>query len=94
MNTKTTPPTWADLAELEPRLQPMLNEIQSIKDDGQSRRFCADEIWVSEFKPELCRIIGFGRRPAHPILSTAFAYEIAFDKLRDAFPPCRNCACL
>jgi hypothetical protein len=89
-----TEPTWADLTSLEPRLAGMSAEIQAITDDGESRCFCADEIWSERFKPELCQLVGFFRRPGHPVLSTSFAYDTAFEKLRGAFPPCRNCCCL
>ena len=94
MKLNNTAPTWADFTRLEPRLSGMLAEIRTITDDGESRCFCSDQIWSERFKPELCRLIGFHRKPGHRVLSTAFAYEIAFDKLRGAFPPCRNCCCL
>jgi hypothetical protein len=88
------PPTWERLAELEPGLQSLLNEARSIRDDGAASGFCASDIWIRCLKPRLRRLAGFDREPSDRVLSTAYAYEIALNKLLDALPPCRNCGCL
>jgi hypothetical protein len=44
-------------------------------------------------KPLLINLVGFGRRDFHPILGTSAAYDIAYDTLLAAVPPCRNCSC-
>lgn len=90
--TKSTH-AFDSLVQHEPRLADMLDEIQGLKDDPEDDCFCANARWQNEYKPELQLLVGWLRHPDHPVLSTEQAFEVARDRLYDALPPCRGCAC-
>lgn len=83
--------TWAMLLALEPRLRGLLREAQQA-DSGCGNRFCGMEAWRA-LKPRLVEIVGYCRSDFHPILGTCAAYELAYDRLLNAIPPCRGCSC-
>jgi hypothetical protein len=83
--------TWEKLMQLEPRLRGLWQEAQHC-DRFCGDRFCGMEAWPA-LKPRLVEIVGHCRSDFHPVLGTAAAYEIAYDRLLEAVPPCRGCSC-
>ena len=92
--------TWRILCELEPRLLDLYNEVSSIKDEG-GEYFCANAVWYGRgnfegFKHRLVALVGFRRQNdgSDPRLAASRSYDIAYHKIYDALPDCRNCACI
>jgi hypothetical protein len=96
--TVEKPLTWARLVELEPRLAELLAEIRRVKDDKRRSEFCANGAWYGTydtegFKPRFASLVGFeAKGPAE--LKTMAAYDLAYEKLYQALPNCRNCFCI
>ena len=82
---------WVSLIEIEPRLAELYEEVRKLKDPGGGY-FCAETIWHRRIKPQLVALVGF--RAHAPRLRSMAAYDLAFEKLYGAMPPCRGCACL
>lgn len=92
--------TWNELCELEPRLLHLYDEARVIRDEG-GPSFCANAVWYGRhgyegLKPKLCELVGFHREGdgSDPRLATARAYDLAYHKVYDALPDCRDCACI
>ncbi len=88
--------TWEKLVEIEPRLGQLLAEVRKVKDDKQMAGFCANNVWFGNnrhhgFKPRMYVLVG--RASVHPQLRSSTAYSMAYAKLYDALPSCRNCNC-
>lgn len=84
--------TWKLLVELEPRLGEMLKRAKSV--NGEDKHFCANAVWFDEFKPELCTLVGWDASGFDLRLHTERAYDIAYNKIYDVLPPCKDCLCL
>lgn len=91
---------WEDLVRIEPRLGEMLKEIQSIKDDGTAPSFCANAQWYrspgegeDSFKDRLVAMAGWHAQSSDPEIRSDLAYNVAYEKLYEALPNCRNCGC-
>ena len=82
--------TWEKLMQLEPRLRDLWQEAQHA--DFCGGRFCSQDAWRA-IKLRLVEIVGHCRSDFHPILGTSAAYELAYDRLLEAVPSCRGCAC-
>jgi hypothetical protein len=82
--------TWGKLAECEPALNSLLRDAQTV--DGSDEYFCANLVWARELKPRLVELVGYWAR--NPELRNTRAYEIAYRRIYDALPPCRNCGCI
>jgi hypothetical protein len=94
-------PTFDQLAALEPRLLPLLDEARRYRRDTPPR-FCANATWygypghapVPGLKAHLLRLVGWERPDRAPPLATSYAYDVAYDRLYDALPDCRpGCVC-
>ena len=92
--------TWKRLCKLEPRLLDLYERASGIRDDLSKPSFCANNVWYGRrgwpgLKPQLWELVGFGARRwgADPQLWSSLAYDIAYRKVYDALPDCRNCAC-
>ena len=83
--------TWHDLVKAEPALGELLAEAQAVKDNGGTS-FCANSIWYNRFKQRLLPLVGWDRR-GHPVLGGMAAYDLAYHKIYDALPDCRDCLC-
>lgn len=84
--------TWARLTSLEPRLLVLLDEAR--QPDPGGRRFCANLRWYRLLKPALVNMIGWDAWTSQAAeLKTREAYDLAYDTLYDALPPCRDCGC-
>lgn len=92
-------PTWAQLVELEPQLQALLDEATTT--DGSGEHFCANRVWYGSarnrngLKERLCRLVGWDirRRGGPVLLSSEAAYDVAYETIYDALPDCRECGC-
>jgi hypothetical protein len=91
--------TWREMVKLEPRLGALLREAQKV--DGSDPHFCANDVWYGYeggcyagrgLKRQLCQLVGwYARRPE---LRGCDCYDVAYMKIYDALPPCRDCLCL
>lgn len=69
--------TWDELVKVEPRLKSLLERCE--QSQGGERA------WYQEFKPVLCRLIGFERREdGLEVLFTNEAYDVAYRHLIEA----------
>jgi hypothetical protein len=91
--------TWRDLTKAEPRLERLYADVRQIKDDKSKPAFCANFVWYGygkyrghSLKERMYYLVGF--MAANPELRTMDAYDIAYRKLYDALPDCRNCGCI
>jgi hypothetical protein len=69
----------------------LLDEAKSVK--ARRRNFCANTVWYSQFKPRLLWLVGWERRDKHPVLSSAEAYDLAYETIYQALPDCKRCLC-
>lgn len=83
--------TWDELVKAEPRLSQLEASVKAVDDSGPV--FCANWVWVNQFKPVLVNLVGWFARDKAAILHTAEAYDIAYDHLYGLLPDCRNCKC-
>jgi hypothetical protein len=82
---------WQEIIEREPRLNELLKKAEEIKDDGSGEYFCANEIWYRDFKPQLNKLVGYFTE--NTVLNTSECYDIAYQKIYNVLPGCRNCGC-
>ena len=86
------------LLELEPSLADLYAEVQAVQDDPALPSFCANRVWYADggFKDRLVHLVGWGRRdlPADAVLRSRRAYDVAYERLYEVLPSCRNCWCL
>jgi hypothetical protein len=78
--------TWAEITRIEPRLDALFEEARAVKYDPE---FCTNRIWYELFKPRLVHLVGHEARDTR--IGTMRAYDIAYDKIYNALPPCPNC---
>jgi hypothetical protein len=86
---------WDDMVKVEPALTRLLREVM-VADHHDPRVFCGVTAWHGSggrpgFKMRMYQLAGFGSGNA--ALRTREAYEVATEKLYNALPPCRGCAC-
>lgn len=97
MRSLATPsrPTWEELAAGEPRLLHVLAAAQRIGEDfGSDPRFCADD-WFHRrggLKTQVVELVGW-RRKDNAVLGTPGAYDVAYQRVFDVLPNCRDCSC-
>jgi hypothetical protein len=84
--------TWQELVKREPRLRDLLREARAV--DDSDPHFCANEVWYRHFKPALCELVGWDARVQDGVVNSSEAYDIAYDKIYNALPDCKACACL
>jgi hypothetical protein len=89
--------TWEQLTELEPRLLTLYERARAIKDNRRKPSFCANRTWGEwgGLREQLSDLVGWAvkRWGGDPRLATSRAYDIAYRKVYDALPDCRNCVC-
>jgi hypothetical protein len=90
--------TWDELVKLEPELDRLYRKIHAIKDPG-GRTFCANARWYGygghpSLKAVMVYLVGCEGAARDPRLRTSEAYNIAYTRLYNALPDCRNCMCL
>ncbi len=83
--------TWSVLVEHEPRLKHLERTVRKVKDEG-GESFCANEWWYERgLKDQLVLLAGWSAR--NPRLRSEAAYDLAYDRLYDLLPDCRDCSC-
>ncbi len=87
-------PTWGELVRLEPRLRVLQRDVKAV--DGSDPHFCANRVWYARggFKERLCCLVGWEAERDDPVLRSSEAYDVAYDRLYNLLPPCRDCWCL
>jgi hypothetical protein len=89
------PPCFSELVSLEARLAVLLLEAQAVCDDGAGEWFCG----VAAFggydghrglKGCVVKLVGWGREDRHPVLGSPAAYDVVYQTILDAVPPCRG----
>jgi hypothetical protein len=96
--------SWKELVSLEPRLDALLQEARSYH-QFDTKDFCANDAWYRgpdwrektdeerrgrSLKGRMCNLVGFTRRPSHPVLSTMKAFDVASETIYEALPDCRG----
>ena len=73
----TAPLIWEKIAELEPKVLVLLDEIKA------ERPRESNYLWIwGKYKQRLSELVGWGREAAtHPELRSSAAYNIVYDKL-------------
>jgi hypothetical protein len=92
-----TKPTWRMLVKIEPELARLYDDVRAVRDPG-GIWFCANNRWYGDasgggFKSRLVRLVGFDAQSRDPRMRTMEAYDVAYDKIYAALPPCRDCLC-
>ncbi len=87
--------SWDELVTLEPRLDLLLKEAQSVKDDKTKDVFCANRIWYGDgsrngLKQKMSKLVGWFSEKDDPILRSPAAYNLAYDTIYNALPDCRH----
>jgi len=90
MSSATQKLTWHGLTKMEPQLLALYKEARAV--DGSTEHFCANAVWYERFKPRLFHLVGWECR--NPALKTQEAWDLAYETIYDALPPCRDCLCL
>lgn len=90
---------WNQLVSIECRLDRVLSTARSFKADDNPL-FCQNHIWYGvtfdvpgvgqgiSLKEAVSRLVGWDAW--HPKLKTEAAYDLAYDTVYDALPPCRH----
>lgn len=81
---------WNAIIEIEPMLGELQQRARDVKDEGGSH-FCANTVWYSEFKPTLVSLAGFEAKNRR--LRSMPIYDLAYSKVYNELPACRNCTC-
>jgi hypothetical protein len=81
---------WEDLVAIEPGLGRLYADVRRIRDPGIGC-FCVEALWQRQLKARLAFLVGFRARNTR--LRSMAAYDVAFEKIYNAMPPCRGCAC-
>lgn len=86
---------WPTLVKLEPQLGVLLDKALKFRPAKDATSFCANCLWEKQFKPELCRLVGWDRvgDAQDDFLQTVEAYDTAYDTIYEALPGCFNCDC-
>ena len=82
--------TWNEIIKIESSLAALLKEAKKV--DGRDKHFCANKVWYSRFKPRLVYLVGFSARNLE--LRSSQVYDIAYRKIYNVLPPCKECLCL
>lgn len=92
--------TWATLVKDEPQLKALLAEAKCITDNRSKSSFCANAAWYGYagwpgLEPRLVALVGWGRpSEGDPVLHSQEAYDLAYHRIYDVLPDCRNCGCM
>jgi len=83
---------WEEIVEIEPELVELFNEARAVRDDKERDGFCANQVFYTQFKPRIAKLVGWGAD--NDAVATPAAYESAFEMIYRLLPPCRRCGCL
>ena len=90
MSSATRKLTWKRLIKIEPHLLTLYDEAKAV--DGSAEHFCANAVWYERFKPRLFSLVGW--ECSNPEIRTQEAWDLAYETIYEALPPCRDCLCL
>lgn len=93
MTRETRPLTWEDLVAREPHLADLLERVSGIRDTGETPSFCANHLWLEVFRPELFDLVGWLASRKDGVLRSSAAYDVAYKRIYNALPACRDCSC-
>ncbi len=65
--------------------------LYAVVEGRKWRRCCGNRIWYRLMKPRLVWLVGWHAEDKHPVLSSAAAYDVAYEFLYDIMPDCREC---
>ena len=92
--------TFADLCRREPALGQLEREMRAFRRTPLGDDFCANARWYGYgkyrgmgYKPRLVELVGMCARSDDPALRTSDAYDLAYRRLYDLLPDCRQCLC-
>ncbi len=85
-------PTWGDLIRHEPRLAALHAETMRVRSTGNPN-FCANRVWIRDFKPRIECLVGWFAERNDPMLTTSAAYDLAYQMCYAPLPACRDCLC-
>lgn len=84
---------------LEPRLLALFVEAATTRAEP-GEPFCANATFFAyrqprerSFKRRICGLVGWEAEWQHPELVTEQAYDVCYDRIYEALPDCRGCAC-
>ena len=81
---------FAELCKREPLLASLKNEaVQMFTRPG--KRFCANQVWYSQFKPRLELLVGWYCHNNDDAVKSSEAYSLATDVIYSALPDCVDC---
>ena len=80
---------WDELIKAEPRLEKLYERVKRIQDDKSKPSFCANLVWYGWVKAEMCRLVGY--EATTPVAGSSEAYDLAYKRLYNLLPDCRNC---
>jgi hypothetical protein len=84
--------TWCELVKREPELRTLFEKAKAV--DDSDPHFCANRVWYRHFKPVLCDLVGWDARVQDGVVNSSEAYDIAYRKIYQALPDCKDCACI
>jgi hypothetical protein len=84
--------TFAEMAQLEPRLRALLRAVKAEKRRAKhDPGYCANRVWFTRFEERLYRLMGWERRAeGPPELRTSAAYGLAVEELYESLPDCNH----
>ena len=88
-------PTWTKMCHVEQDLLGLYIDAMNRTRDEESKNkrcVCANHIWYQDFKPRLRLLVGWEAR--NPLLWSSECYDVAYQKIYDAMPECRECGCI
>lgn len=85
------PLTLEQIVAIEPKVRYLIDEAKAV--DGSGERFCANELWYGpgHLKEAVCRLVGWDAKDSR--LTSCEAYDVAYQAVYDALPPCKDCLC-
>jgi hypothetical protein len=101
----STPPAkeqvsdWDGMVAIEPALQALFDAAAAVRDNKRKRGFCANAHWYGYgsrkgmgLKPRMMGLVGWHAQD--PRLRSMEAYRVAYTRIYEALPDCRNCNCM
>lgn len=95
----TTPLTFDEYAELEPRLSELMRKAKSER-HTPDQPYCANAVWYGygsrpSMKEAVCELVGWEREDiSDPRLCGREAFDVCYQAIYDALPDCcGRCSC-
>ncbi len=83
--------TFEDVTNIDMRLLDLVSDIQKLNTKDIGNNFCADTVWSREFKPRMCRIVGWEADKEE--LREPYLFEMVYRKLYNLMPVCGEVEC-